>query len=103
MSDGHLVREAAGTISITPGALTSIVHRAAESVEGTRVRRRRRGLEIAVADGTARVELSLAAPYGAILPDLARAVQERVADTLAAMCEVRVEAVDVTVDELTGA
>ena len=37
---------------------------------------------------------------GAIIPDVAREVQERVADALATMCGVAVEAVDVTVEEL---
>jgi uncharacterized alkaline shock family protein YloU len=98
MSDGYVLRAADGSISVTPGALASIVRRAAESVDGARVRRRR-GLEVRVADGNAQVELALAAPYGVVLPDLARAVQERVADALASMCALSV-AVDVTIEEL---
>jgi uncharacterized alkaline shock family protein YloU len=47
-----------------------------------------------------RVELELAAPYGAVLPDVARAAQERVADALAGMCGLIVEAVDVSIEEL---
>jgi uncharacterized alkaline shock family protein YloU len=38
--------------------------------------------------------------YGRVLPEVSAAVQERVADALARMCDVEVEAVDVTVEEL---
>jgi uncharacterized alkaline shock family protein YloU len=103
MSDGHVLREDAGTISITPAALERLVQRAAEGVEGARLRRRRRALEIRVADGAATVDVALSAPYGVVLPELAQAVQEQVTDALAAMCGLRVEAVDVTVEELVGA
>jgi uncharacterized alkaline shock family protein YloU len=89
-----------GTVTVTPGALTQIVVGAAESVAGARVRRRRRGLDVTVADGRARVQLELAARYGVVLPELARDVQERVAEALRAMCGVDVERVDVSVEEL---
>jgi uncharacterized alkaline shock family protein YloU len=100
MTDGHVVSGPGGTISIAPGALTAIVQRAAESADGVRVRRRRRGLELQVEGDRARVELSLAAPYGTPLPALARGVQQRVTDALQGMCGLDVEAVDVSVDEL---
>jgi uncharacterized alkaline shock family protein YloU len=100
MSDGYVLRDAGGSISIAPGVLAAIVRRAAESVDGARVRRRR-GLEIRVDDTTTQVELALAAPYGVVLPDLARAVQERVAAALATMCALTA-AVDVAVEELEG-
>ena len=38
--------------------------------------------------------------YGRVLPEVSAAVQERVADALTRMCDVEVEAVDVTVEEL---
>ena len=72
----------------------------AESVDGAEVRRGRRRLEIELADGNARVRLELIARYGTVLPDIARAVQERVADALTKMCSVKVEAVDVSVEEI---
>jgi uncharacterized alkaline shock family protein YloU len=100
MTDGHVLSGPDGTVSITPGALTAIVQRAAESVDGVRVRRRRRGLELRIEGERARVELSLAAPYGARLPQVARGVQQRVTDALEGMCGLDVEAVDVSVDEL---
>jgi uncharacterized alkaline shock family protein YloU len=96
----HVIQGEAGTIEISPGALTQVVVQAAESVEGARVRRPRRGLEIAVADGRARVELELAARFGVVLPELAREVQERVAAALNGMCGLSVDAIDVSVEEL---
>jgi uncharacterized alkaline shock family protein YloU len=100
MTDGYVLRGAGGSISVTPGALAAIVRRAVESVDGARIRRRR-GLEVQVDDATARVELGLTAPYGVVLPDLARAVQERVAEALASMVALSA-AVDVTIEELDG-
>ncbi len=87
-----------GSITVTASALTELVVRAAESVSGAEVRRGRRRLEIDVAEGHARVRLELSARYGVVLPRLARDVQERVADALASMCRVEVDAVDVAVE-----
>ena len=91
-----------GTITITPAALTQIVVRAAERADGARVRRPRRGLEIELENGHARVELELAARCGLVLPDLAREVQDRVSGALATMCGLVVDTVDVSVEELEG-
>ena len=102
MSDGYVLREDGGSIDVTAGALAQIVQRAAESVEGARVRRPRRGLDLRLEDGRVRVELELAARYGIVLPDLARDVQARVADALSAMIDLDVEAVDVSIEELEG-
>ena len=98
----ELVRTSAGTISITSGALTQLVVRAAESVDGARVRRPRRGLRVELASGHARVALELAVPRGVVLPELARDVQERVAEALEAACEVEVDAVDVSIEEVVA-
>jgi uncharacterized alkaline shock family protein YloU len=103
MSDGYVLREDGGSIDVTAGALAQIVQRAAESVEGARVRRPRRGLDLRLEDGRARVELELAVRYGTVLPDLARDVQARVAEALEAMVDLDVEAVDVSIEELEGA
>jgi uncharacterized alkaline shock family protein YloU len=102
MSDGYVLREDGGSIDVTAGALAQIVQRAAESVEGARVRRPRRGLDLRLEDGRARVELELAVRYGVVLPDLARDVQARVAEALEAMVDLDVEAVDVSIEELEG-
>lgn len=95
-----LVRTREGEISITPAALQQIVVHAAESIEGARVRRPRRGLEVTISDNRGRVTLELAARYGAQLAELGSAVQERVAEAMRRMCEVEVDAVDVAIEEL---
>jgi uncharacterized alkaline shock family protein YloU len=88
-----------GSVALSEGALAQIVTQAAESVPGVRLRRRRRPA-VELESGHARAELELAVAYGRVLPEAARAVQERVADALAAMCGVVVDAVDVSVEEL---
>jgi uncharacterized alkaline shock family protein YloU len=98
--NAHELTGPGGTITITPGALTQIVVRAAERADGARVRRPRRGLEIELENGHARVELELAARFGLVLPDLAREVQERVSGALSGMCGLVVDAVDISVEEL---
>jgi uncharacterized alkaline shock family protein YloU len=102
MSDAVLVHDLGGSVTVSSAALQQVVVQAAESVDGARVRRPRRGLDIELADGRAHVELELAARYGAVLPELARETQERVAAALASMCGVEVEAVDVSIEELDG-
>ena len=87
-------------IRVTESALTQIVVRSAEQVEGVRVRRPRRHLDVQIGDGSARVALELAVAYGRVLPDAAREVQERVAAALGTMCEVTVTGVDVSIEEL---
>jgi uncharacterized alkaline shock family protein YloU len=91
----------AGTITVTPAALNSLVAQAGDSVDGAQVRRGRRRLDVEVSAGHARVRLELTARYGAVLPDVARAVQEEVAAALATMCAVEVDGVDVFVEEIT--
>ena len=103
MSDGYVLREDGGAIDVTAGALAQIVRRAVESVEGARVRRPRRGLEVRLEDGRARIELELAVRYGIVLPEAAREVQARVADALETMVDLDVEAVHVSIEELEGA
>jgi uncharacterized alkaline shock family protein YloU len=95
-----IIEGEAGTIEISAGVLSQIVVQAAEGADGARVRRPRRGLEIAVDGDRVRVELELAARLGVVLPDVAHEVQERVADALHRMCGLSVDAVDVSVEEL---
>ena len=87
-----------GSITVTASVLNELVVQAAESVEGAEVRRGRRRFEVNVAEGHAGVRLELTARYGVVLPELARQVQERVADALATMCGVEVDAVDLSVE-----
>jgi len=98
--DGHVIKGAHGDVRIEADALAALVIAAAERVDGARARRPRRGLDVSVADGKVEVELELAAQYGAVLPELARAVQESVTDALRTSAGVTVERVDVSVEEL---
>jgi uncharacterized alkaline shock family protein YloU len=98
--DGHLIRGTLGAIRIDGDALAALVVAAAEHVEGARVRRPRRGLDIAVADGRVRVELELAARYGTVMPGLAHNVQSEVATALSRSTGLQVDAVDVSIEEL---
>ena len=84
-------------------ALTEIVRRAVASVEGARLRKGRRRLGVELENGRARAELQLAVEFGRVLPEVSAAVQESVADALTRMCDVEVEAVNVTVEELERA
>ncbi|TML77969.1 MAG: Asp23/Gls24 family envelope stress response protein [Actinobacteria bacterium] len=98
-----LVQESGGSVRVSEAALTEIVRRAVSSVDGARLCKGRRRLGVELQDGRARAELQLAIAYGRVLPEVSAAVQERVADALACMCDVEVEAVDVTVEELERA
>jgi uncharacterized alkaline shock family protein YloU len=89
-----------GTITLTAAALTELVASAARSVEGVRLRRPRRSVEVRHADGRASVALELGAPHGEPLPELAHAVQERVGERLAQMSGLEIEAVDVEIAEI---
>ena len=96
----ELASEGRGSVAISDSALHQIVVQAVESVEGVRLHGRRRRLGLDVADGHARAELELRVAYGLVLPEAARAVQERVSEALAGMCGFVVDAVDVCVEEL---
>jgi uncharacterized alkaline shock family protein YloU len=89
-----------GSVRLSEAALAQIVGGAVSAVEGARLRKGRRRLALELADGHARAELDVTVTYGLFLPDVARGVQERVGDALARMCDVAVDAVDVTVVEL---
>ena len=95
-----VLEEPGGTITVTAPVLATLVTQAAEEVDGARVRRGRRRLEIEISREGARVRLELAARYGVVLPELARRVQERVAEALTTMCKVQVDAIDVSVEEV---
>ena len=94
-----LVQDAGGSVRVSEAALVQLVDGAVSAVEGARPRRRRR-LSLDLADGHARAELEVAVAYGNVLPETARAVQERVGEALARVCGVEVDAVDVAVVEL---
>jgi uncharacterized alkaline shock family protein YloU len=92
--------ELAAGVTVSDAVLAQIVIQSAEVVDGARVRRPRRGLEVHVEAGRARVELELAVQHGSVLPELGRAVQEQVGEALRTMCELEPAAVDVAIEEL---
>jgi uncharacterized alkaline shock family protein YloU len=94
------MRTLADGTRITDAALTQIVVRAAETVDGVKVKRPRRHLDVDLAAGDVRVELDVTVAYGHVLPEAARAVQERVADALGRMLAVQVGSVDVSVEDV---
>ena len=96
----ELGRTDLGRIAVSPAALCRVVARTAEEIDGVRVRRQRRSPNVVVSGGTARVTLGLAVRRGTIVPGTARAVQERVSDAVGSMLEVRVQAVDVSIEEV---
>jgi hypothetical protein len=98
--DGHTIPGPAGTIRIDGDALSALVISAAELVDGARVRRPRRGLDVVVTEGKVHVELELAAPYGTVLPGLAREVQANVAGVLRDSAGLVVTGIDVSIAEL---
>jgi uncharacterized alkaline shock family protein YloU len=98
-----LVQDDGGTVRVSEAALTEIVRRAVASVDGASLRKGRRRLGVELEDGRVRAELQLIVAYGLVLPEVSAAVQERVADALGRMCDVAVDAVDVTVEELDRA
>jgi uncharacterized alkaline shock family protein YloU len=100
VSDELVLSEPDGTISVPAATLSRIVSRAAERVEGARVRRPRRSIEVEVEGGSAAVTLQLAASYGSVLPALAEAVQREIAEALESMCGLEVRKVDVSIEEL---
>ncbi len=98
--DAHVIKGAHGEVRIEGDALAALVVSAAEHVDGARARRPRRGLDVSVSDGIVRVELELAARYGSVLPELARAVQENVSEVLRSSAGLTVARVDVAIEEL---
>jgi uncharacterized alkaline shock family protein YloU len=96
----YVIEEGAGTITVAPAALAELVVKAAGTVEGARVRRGRRRLDVNLSKGDPRVRLELVARYGLVLPAVAREVQGKVSEALATMCAVTVAAVDVSLEEI---
>lgn len=101
MTDPLVFRGPEGTVTVTAAALTELVARAVRGVDGARLRRPKRSIEIRAEDGRASVTLELGARYGMPLQELARAVQERVAEALGQVSGLRVERVDVALEEVS--
>ena len=101
MTDPLVFRGPEGTVTVTAAALTELVARAVRGVDSARLRRPKRSIEIRAEDGRASVTLELGARYGVPLQELARAVQERVAEALGQVSGLRVERVDVALEEVS--
>ena len=101
MTDPLVFRGPEGTVTVTAAALTELVARAVRGVDGARLRRPKRSIDIRAEDGRASVTLELGARYGVPLQELARAVQERVAEALGQVSGLRVERVDVALEEVS--
>lgn len=100
MSADYVLREPGGTVTVTAVAIAGLVARAAETVAGAHIHRPKRGLEVELAAGRARVSLELAADLGTVLPELGRAVQDAVAAALHRSCGIVAESVEVSIHEL---
>ena len=96
----YSVRTGLGSVAVEGSALAALVESAAERVDGARVRRPRRGLDVTVSGDRVAVELELAARYGAVLPSLGRDVQAAVAQALRDATGLTVAGVEVTIEEL---
>ena len=78
---------------------------AAQEVEGVRGLveshlPRHRGVRISDDEGRVVVEIHLAVEWGASIPDVGREVQQRIAEYLQRMADVRPATIDVVVDEV---
>ncbi len=100
MSDELVLTEAAGTITVPAATLNRIVVAAAETADGARVRRPRRGVAVDVSGAGASISLQLMVRYGTVLPALAETVQANVARAVERLCGLKVRTVDVSVEEL---
>ena len=63
---------------------------------------RGRGVRVSCDGHKQRVELHLAVEWGASIPEVGLAVQERVRAYLASMVDLELDAVDVVIDEIDG-
>ena len=89
-----------GTVTVAPAVLERLVVQAAQSVQGARVRRPKRSVEVSHGNRRAAVSFELSVEGGVPVPEVARAVQERVAGAVAATSGLEVESVDVSVEEI---
>jgi uncharacterized alkaline shock family protein YloU len=92
-----------GQPSISPEVLASYAGDAAREVAGVHGLvegglPRHRAVRVAPADGAVAVELHVALDWGASAGEVGQRVQERVADYLERMADVRPQTVDVVVD-----
>ena len=100
MTEPLVVGGPEGSITVVPAALESLVLQAAQTVEGARVRRPKRSVEVTHDSGRVAISFELGVEGGVPVPELARAVQERVAEAVAVASGLEVESVDVSIEEI---
>ena len=91
--------------SISSDVLASYAADAAREVEGVdglvgAALHRHKGVRVVEEEGGVRIELHLAVSWGASIPKVGLEVQNRVAAYLGRMADVKLQAVDVVVDEI---
>jgi len=95
-----------GQASISTDILARYAADAAREVAGVRgltespIPGRRGGVRVSGEESGTRVELHLAVEWGASIPELGRAVQQRVREYLLQMADVEAATVDVVVEEI---
>jgi uncharacterized alkaline shock family protein YloU len=89
-----------GHASISSDVLASYAADAARDVPGVRGFPGRRAVRVSDEDSRVRVELHLAVDWSASIPEVGRAVQDRVCEYLARMASIETATVDVVVDEV---
>ena len=95
----ELERTELGAVWVDEDALVRLVRSAALGVDGVRGVAQRRGVRLQMADGGGpTVSVIVSARMGAVLPELARAVQRRIADVFRTTLGATPARVDVTVD-----
>jgi len=80
--DDLVTENSLGRVVLTGSALAAHAVEAAESVEGVRVRRPRRGVGIDVGDDRVHVALRLVAVAGSALPTVGEAIQRAVSEAM---------------------
>lgn len=91
--------------TISSDILASYAADAAREVDGVRglvesTLQRHKGVRVLEDNGRVRLELHVAIEWGASVPAVGRNVQQRVAEYLARMASVELEAVDVVIEEI---
>jgi uncharacterized alkaline shock family protein YloU len=91
--------------TISSDVLARYAADAARDVDGVRgfvesTLHRHKGVHVLEGDGAVRLELHIAVEWGASIPEVGLALQQRVSAYLARMASIEAEAVDVVVDEI---
>jgi uncharacterized alkaline shock family protein YloU len=89
-----------GQATISSDILARYAADAAREVDGVAAVTGRRGVKVGESDGAVHVEIHIAVRWGAPIPAVGAAVQQRVHDYLARMTTVKSSEVDVVVDDV---